>query len=511
MMAQTFSFEDAEVYPLVTSGKNIELGVFSTIIHKHDINRKLTISIELQALEKALYVYARDCGLNPEAAARLSSTSECLETEFSTSDSDFSSVLSKVSHSRRIDLSNKAEIVLERSKLGDKTAFEITEINNLELALPPSLRRSVASTVSTRKKLLDIRKKIIRETSKKSPSQSSIEALLSERQSILKKASGLEYGDVNSRLKDILKKGIKFGTAQRMLRNTYLPCSPIRSGRGIYSRISSSREPEDNQPREELLFILDQYLTSAFVNFERKIRSLSHITPLREAPTRVMSPSNIYKFEENTLILQRVNEILRRLELPYSLAVEKLSSSPIFGKQTTLVLHDQRFDTEVTLSDVGFGMSQLIPIIREGINANVSHLRSSHRTFNSSNYKLLLLEQPEIHLHPKLQANLAELFWGTATLTHSLYESNNLEHDDSLPPPEVQWIIETHSEAILLRLQKLIRQKRLSPHDVSVLYVDVPKDCDSATVTKIELDDKGDFLTEWPGGFFEERLKEIFD
>ncbi len=514
MMAQTFSFEDSEVYPLITSGKNIELGVFSTVIHKHEIARDLQISLELGALNQQLYKYARDCGHTAEIATRLSSTNDSLETHFLASDSNFTGVLSKVIHKRNAHLLEEAKIVLERSKLGDKAAFEITAISNPEYLLPPSFSHlNTKSRISSNKNIIDVRKKIIKELSKKSPNEKRIQSLAKKRESIIKNRTGLGSLDTDQFLAAIKKRSVSFSAAQRMLRSTYLPCSPVIDDREPVRRFQRTRPIDEKATDRSIDFLnqLEQYLINNSTKFERTLRSLTHITPLRDAPTRVASASNIYKFEENAGLLQRINEMLRNLELPYSLAVEKVSANPIFGQQTTLVLHDHRFNTDVTLSDVGFGMSQLIPIIREGVDAYFQHMKTSTRVSGaSSRLKLLLLEQPEIHLHPKLQANLAELFWSTATLTHSLYDSETLEATDTLQP-EVQWIIETHSEAILLRLQKLIRQKRLSHQDVSILYVDVPKGSNAASVTKIELDDKGDFLTEWPGGFFEERIKEMFD
>nr|MBF4243281.1 hypothetical protein [Vibrio anguillarum] len=71
-----------------------------------------------------------------------------------------------------------------------------------------------------------------------------------------------------------------------------------------------------------------------------------------------------------------------------------------------------------------------------------------------------------------------------------------------------QWIIETHSEALMLRIQRRIREGTLPKEMVSVLYVDVGDL--GAQVTELKLDDEGDFLTHWPNGFFEERVNEMF-
>ena len=67
---------------------------------------------------------------------------------------------------------------------------------------------------------------------------------------------------------------------------------------------------------------------------------------------------------------------------------------------------------------------------------------------------VITIEQPELHIHPKLQADLGDL------LIDSIQE-----------PRRNQFIIETHSEHLALRLQRRVREKKLSPEDISVVYV----------------------------------------
>ena len=145
------------------------------------------------------------------------------------------------------------------------------------------------------------------------------------------------------------------------------------------------------------------------------------------------------------------------------------------GPIISILLKDLRTDTIVGPSDVGVGISQILPVIVEGV------IRE-----NST----ICVEQPEIHLHPKLQADLAEFFVDTC--------KNN------------QWIIETHSEALMLRLQKLLRMKdeRIKPEDISIVYVHPTSN--GSKLHHIRLDEHGSFRDEWPAGFFDERIDEIF-
>ena len=129
----------------------------------------------------------------------------------------------------------------------------------------------------------------------------------------------------------------------------------------------------------------------------------------------------------------------------------------------------------MSLHDVGFGVSQLLPII-------VQSLTKEPQT--------ILLEQPELHIHPRLQADLGNLFAEGA-----------LER-------QKQFIIETHSEHLVLRLQRLVREGKLFPEEISILYVSPGGE--GSVVTPLRLDEDGDFIDEWPDGFFPERLREIF-
>lgn len=124
-------------------------------------------------------------------------------------------------------------------------------------------------------------------------------------------------------------------------------------------------------------------------------------------------------------------------------------------------------------ADVGYGNSQVIPILVGGLNT-------------PSGYPFIV-EEPEIHLHPKAQAELGDFFV-------------------DLHKRGVQSIIETHSEHMILRLQTHIATGALRPSDVSIYYVNPT--VQGKELVKLILNDKGVFAIDWPGGFFPERLKE---
>lgn len=147
------------------------------------------------------------------------------------------------------------------------------------------------------------------------------------------------------------------------------------------------------------------------------------------------------------------------------------------GEFAVLALQDTRQDPPVLVSSrgVGYGIGQLLPIIVQSLLARGG---------------MIIVEQPEVHLHPRLQSAVADLFIDTVNCGRA------------------QLLIETHSEHLLLRLMRRVREGALDPQDLAVLYVDLHDD-GAAFVRRLEVDREGDLVDGWPGGFFDDRLDEV--
>ena len=135
-----------------------------------------------------------------------------------------------------------------------------------------------------------------------------------------------------------------------------------------------------------------------------------------------------------------------------------------------------------SFTDVGSGLGYVLPVF----------LALAGRTH-------CLIQQPELHLHPALQAETADAF----------IESSK----------KFNIIVETHSEHLLLRLLRRIRQTSagstlnidhpLAPTDVAIIYFE-PKADDVTHLTVLQITEQGDFVGRWPRGFFTERDEELF-
>ena len=233
------------------------------------------------------------------------------------------------------------------------------------------------------------------------------------------------------------------------------------------------------------------------IDYERHLQSINYLGPLRSSPERLYALSSegnsstgmtgiTGELSANVLhsieyIRESVNDCFTRFNIPYRINIESWGEGSLSGEYITIALTDKRTDTQVTLADVGYGINQLLPVIIEGV--------------TSDEGSIICVEQPEIHLHPRLQANIADLMIDTIA---------------EEPGKRKQWIVETHSELLITRLQRRIREGKIRSEDVSVLYVD-PDDeySEGSAIIKLRLDENGDFIDHWPDGFFDEAFNEL--
>ena len=134
------------------------------------------------------------------------------------------------------------------------------------------------------------------------------------------------------------------------------------------------------------------------------------------------------------------------------------------------------------IKDVGYGVSQILPIL----------VRLVHPTERAATF---LVQQPEVHLHPRGQAALSSIMIG-------LLDSNS-EHRRGLP---LRFVIETHSDYMIDRARIAIRRKEISSDDVSLVYFEA-KSRGGVVVHNICFDEMGN-MAGAPAGYRDFFLKE---
>ena len=129
----------------------------------------------------------------------------------------------------------------------------------------------------------------------------------------------------------------------------------------------------------------------------------------------------------------------------------------------------------VLLTDVGFGVSQILPVLT--------------LCYYTPKGSILLMEQPEIHLHPRVQAGLADVFI------------------DAIHKRGVQIILESHSEHLLRRLQLRIAQEKFSNDEAALYFCEVKQGY--SELLDLQLDAFGN-IKNWPDNFFGDEMTEVF-
>jgi len=182
----------------------------------------------------------------------------------------------------------------------------------------------------------------------------------------------------------------------------------------------------------------------------------------------------------------------------------KLSLEDLSAESARVVFRNVQNGSVSPANEIGVGISQLTPVI-------VNALQS----------KSFSVEQPELHIHPRMQTVLGDLFVfeglfsaaedaGEVTITTRDIEGQTQDrHFNRKKVKDESFIlVETHSEHLILRLLKRLREGILKPEDLAIYYFE--NDKGKTISNRICVDSEGEFTTPWPEGFFEERLEELF-
>ena len=229
-------------------------------------------------------------------------------------------------------------------------------------------------------------------------------------------------------------------------------------------------------------------------SFEELLDSIYYLGPLREYPRReyrwsgerpmsvgvrgeyaVQVMLSKLVTEQSRELVDCANEWLQRLGM-----TDRVDLRPVAPgtRLYEFVVQTSGYRHEANIMDVGFGVSQVLPIIV------LAHFAPPG--------SLLILEQPEIHLHPQVQTELADLFLETALKRN------------------IQFLIESHSEYLLMRLQRRLAERqgtfaRLTEQDVRLYFC--KREAEASVLEPLELDEYGR-IKNWPKDFFGDAVTE---
>ena len=248
---------------------------------------------------------------------------------------------------------------------------------------------------------------------------------------------------------------------------------------------------EKEIPTGSVAMARSSVLNRKFREMQTFLESLQYLGPFRQPPLRLypfsgerpsmLSPTGSEAPDMLTNDFFRRGRGKKRIT---NQVTNWLASAEIATKVRVKAVSPRNYDVKMqhpitgevsNLADVGYGVSQILPVLVGGYGL----LRDA----------LFIVEQPELHIHPKAQAEVGEFFC-------------------ELAQNGIQSIVETHSEHLILRIQQKVALGELDPSDVAVSYINPTPQ--GKKIVDLPLDHDGLFTVPWPGGFFEERKKEAF-
>jgi len=236
---------------------------------------------------------------------------------------------------------------------------------------------------------------------------------------------------------------------------------------------------------------------------EKLFKSIYYLGPLRTKTDRLYTwagttPESVGFSGENTVAAilasrdRKINLGYRKVAKPLEqIIAESLKKIGLIEEFKVSAISKQRQDYEVKLRtkgskdwvdlpDVGFGISQVLPVLVQ--------------CFYAPPGSIIIMEQPEIHLHPSAQSALADVMIDVINSRENGADRN------------IQLVIETHSEHFLRRLQRRIAEGAVSQNKVSAYFANISKT--PATLEPLEIDIFGN-IQNWPENFFGDEMGDI--
>jgi hypothetical protein len=243
------------------------------------------------------------------------------------------------------------------------------------------------------------------------------------------------------------------------------------------------------------------FLAELSLQFDELMSGISYVGPLRDRPQRSYqwrgnSPASVGPRGENTVAAilaarrqgrkvgrgpgrgrpyrsfeENLGYWLKQMGIIDEFVVEEIASgTDLYELKVTV----SGGSTTVSVTDVGFGVSQVLPVLVQVFYAPVG--------------TPVILEQPEIHLHPAAQSALGDV------LLAAIRDNN------------VQLIVETHSEHLLRRLQRRIAEQQIADTDIALYFVETRHGL--SEIHELDVDTYGNIIN-WPRNFFGDEIGDL--
>ena len=242
--------------------------------------------------------------------------------------------------------------------------------------------------------------------------------------------------------------------------------------------------------------VLKDSVKDAFSLFREATKSIYSLSSLRGNTERLYSNNSdivdinniiIQLLESNVYSHSAISKFINKSLMLFNIG-DKLSIDRHQGVASEVFIH--RGAQKKLLADLGFGYTQLLPVILKIAIIAKENCSKEVIPFAGGPYSpsVMILEEPESNLHPSYQSKLADLIIDAASNFN------------------IQFIIETHSEYLVRKFQYLVAIKGIKPRDISLYYFYEPNSIPKGEkqVKKIELLEGGRLSEEFGSGFFDE-------
>lgn len=243
------------------------------------------------------------------------------------------------------------------------------------------------------------------------------------------------------------------------------------------------------------------FLPEFVLAFENLFGRIAYLGPLREYPKRsyvwsgdrpvdvgrrgehavaallaaqsegLTSPRLVKVRRHHRPIGERIVGWMRDMDLVHSFSLKPIAKN---RRDYEVLVRTAPGSPDVRITDIGFGVSQILPVLV--------------LCYYVPEQSIILLEHPEIHLHPSVQADLADVLI------------------DVVNERGVQVIVESHSEHLLRRLQRRIAERAIAPDKTALYFCDLERG--SSKAEKLDLDIFGN-IRNWPKGFFGDEMDDV--
>ncbi|WP_191923878.1 AAA family ATPase [Pantoea agglomerans] len=280
---------------------------------------------------------------------------------------------------------------------------------------------------------------------------------------------------------DIIDNAVLRRSRQDFKKTLNLKSLLICNVEGSLGRVASIFNSETSNP---IATYFSKILGASFKELKNSFsgENISHVSPLRAFPQRYyLLDKAIYHKQLNSMDGTELAEILKNrkdivksindLLIKFNITIEIDKVNDIIHK---IIVNQDAVKLELT--DVGFGISQVLPILVQAL--------------LSPMFSITIIEQPEIHLHPKMQA------WLTDALIDIAVKNNKI------------FIIETHSDALVrrLRLRIVDDESALTEEHVSIYYLERDRKQNKTNMCKMEVTSEGDIS--WPSEFMDIEIRD---